>query len=87
MPPNKQQYKMHECCKTVNELKAMTSVMSPTLFHFLHAYRMFTPTAFSARLPRVRHSNITKVPLPLEAKYTLRLDGETEVHKQQEMFP
>ena len=28
MPPSKQQYKMHECCKAVNELKAMTSVIS-----------------------------------------------------------
>ena len=28
MPPSKQQYKMHECCKAVNELQAMTSVIS-----------------------------------------------------------
>ena len=61
----RQQYKMHECCKAVNELKAMTSVISPTFF------------PFSSPVPHFQPSSNSMVPLHVEAKATLRLDWET----------
>ena len=76
MPPNKQQYKMHECCKAVNELKAMTSVISrnnPSILNTYSAYPTFqqfygTPSAWR---PRLLYDSI----------------WETQVLNQQEMFP
>ena len=64
--------------------------------HFLYAYRifLFAPAAsvihayrvFYLRLPRILF-HMTKVPLPLEAKYTLVTRLGHETHKQQGMFP
>ena len=41
MPPNTQQYKMHECCKAVNELQAMTSVISRYHLSILSTYSVY----------------------------------------------
>ena len=52
MPPSKQQYIMHECCKAVNELKAMTSVMSRYNF----------PFSSHSAYPHFQHFHISMVP-------------------------